>query len=459
MERRATIGYSPFWSCIRVSLQAQLPEMILRLSDSFSRGLIVAAALFIAATLSYYSVRMARAAYGADGASPRELVQATRLEPQNPEYWYRLGHFEQFNMEFPDSGLAVQYLKTALALDPHYADAWLDLGTAYELDGKNVEARDAYLQAKKSYPASGEVSWRYANFLLRQGDVQAAYPEFRRSLEVDPRKAATAFSRCFRANPNIDEILNQVFPPIPSTYVDVIKETSDAKQLSLAQLVWRRLLSLHPRLNVRDFEPLVAGLLASGEAAEARRVWDEGTATMHLPERLPLSGSMVWDPSFESGVNSNFFAWGFQSLTQGVTSAYDLTEKHSGNQSLRLTFDGKHNPHIEVACTLVNVSPNTSYHFSAWVKTRNLTSDRGISFHIRPFTRANTGAPSVTSSEIHGTNPWTLIDLTYTAGPDVNHASVCVSRERDLESEVKISGTAWVDDVNLVPQAEESKKK
>ncbi len=117
--------------------------------------------------------------------------------------------------------------------------------------------------------------------------MQAAYPEFRRSLEADPRRAAAAFSRCFRANPNIDEILDQVLPPIPSAYIEVIKETSDAKQLSLAELVWRRLLTLHPRLKLPDFAPLVAGLLANGENVEARRVWDEGTATMYLPALLP----------------------------------------------------------------------------------------------------------------------------------------------------------------------------
>lgn len=432
--------------------------MILRLSDSLSRGLIVAAALCFGAALSYYSVRTAWAAWVADNGTASGMVLATRLEPTNPEYWYRLGHFEQFNLEQPDSAQALQFLKTSLALDPRYTDAWLDLGTAYELDGRNVEARDAYLHAKQSYPASGEVSWRYGNFLLRQGDTQEAYPEFRRSLQTDPRRAASAFSRCFRANPNIDDILDQVFPPIPSAYVDVIRETSDAKQLSLAQLVWRRLLTLHPRLKVQEFAPLVAGLLADGEITEARRVWGEGTQAMYLPSLLPLPGSVVWDPSFESGVNGGRFAWEFQTLTQGVTTAYDATEKLSGNQSLRLTFDGKHNPDIDVACTLAIVSPNTNYHFSAWVKTANLASDRGIGFRIRSYTNL-TETPRVSSREIHGTNPWTFIDMPYASGREVNRAVICITRERDLDSDVRISGTAWVDDVNLVPQSEEPKKK
>lgn len=432
--------------------------MILRLSDFLSRGLIVAAALCVAATLSFYAARMARAAVAADEATAAGLVLATRLEPNNAEYWYRLGHFQQFNMELPDSAQAVVFLKRALTLDPNYTDAWLDLGTAYELDGHNAEAREAYLQAKKSYPASGDVSWRYGNFLLRQGDTQAAYPEFRRSLEMDPRRAASAFSRCFRANPNIDEILNKVFPPVPSAYIDVIKETSDAKQLSLARLVWKRLLTLHPRLTVRDFEPLVGGLIAEGEISEARRVWDEGAESMYLPALLPAPGSVVWDPSFESGLNSAFFAWRFTAFTQGMTTAYDPTEKLSGNQSLHVTFDGKHNPNVDVACTLVLLAADTNYQFSAWVKTANLTSERGVGFHIRSHA-ANGEALEVTSREVHGTNPWTFIDVPYSPGPGADRASICVSRDRDLTSDVHISGSAWVDDVNLVARPREPGKK
>src|SRR5450432_4000121 len=189
--------------------------MILRLSDSLSRGLIVAASMCVGAWLIFFAVRMALASNGAEQETGKGLLLSTRLEPKNPEYWYRLGHYQQFNLEQPDSVAAEQYFRRAIGLDPKYTDAWLDLGTAYELDGNLEAAREAYASAKKSYPTSAEVSWRYGNFLLRQGETKAAYPEFRRSLEIDPRRAAAAFSRCYRANPNIDEILDRVLPPVP----------------------------------------------------------------------------------------------------------------------------------------------------------------------------------------------------------------------------------------------------
>jgi tetratricopeptide (TPR) repeat protein len=432
--------------------------MILRLSDSLSRGLIVAAALVIAAVLSFYSIRMAIAARAADEGSADGFRLATRLEPQNFEYWYRFGHFEQFNLEDSDSAEAEKLLEKAIDINPKYTDAWLDLGTAYELDGDAAKARDAYNQAKKSYPASAEVSWRYGNFLLRQGDSQAAYPEFRRTLEIDPRRAAAAFTRCYRANPNLDEIIDQILPAKPGPYVDIVKEMSDSKQVAVAQVIWKRLLALHPRLTVTDFQPLVGALLLDGDTVQARQVWAEGTAAMYLPPLGGFPDSLIWDPSFESGVNQAIFSWYFQPIAQGVTAAFDPTEKHSGDQSLRLSFDGKYNPEIEPACTKVIVTPNTDYQLTGWVKTNGLTTDHGIGFRVHSYTDKAEVSVVASTQRVYGTNSWTPVDLTYITGPNVKTALVCVYRERDLDSDVRISGTAWVDDVNLVRKVLELSK-
>src|ERR1700682_3003912 len=131
--------------------------MILRLSDSLSRGLVVLAAVVCALVLSFFSLRMSLAAYFADEESARGYARTVRLEPENPVYWYRFGHFQQFNLEEPDPAAAVGYFQKAIAIDPNYTDAWLDLGTSYELDGNEKGAFEAYHRAQLSYPTSAEV--------------------------------------------------------------------------------------------------------------------------------------------------------------------------------------------------------------------------------------------------------------------------------------------------------------
>jgi tetratricopeptide (TPR) repeat protein len=427
--------------------------MILRLSDSLSRALVVLVSVLVGAWLCFYSLRAAVARYGAEGTTQKRLELAAKLEPGNPTYWYALARFHQYDLENPDADLAEQLYWKAIALDPLYADAWVDLGTAYELEGKYPEARRAFQQAKKSYPSSADVSWRYGNFLLRQGDQTLAYSELKRAIAADPRRAAAAFSRVYRSNPNIEQILAELLPAQQNVYLPVIRTAAETKQFAVAQTVWQELMRLHPKLTFADVDQLVVPLVQDREYLEARRIWDEGVSTMTLPPLLQPQLSVVWDPSFESGANGVAYSWSFQQIDQGVSIGFDKTEHMSGGgqQSLRLSFDGKHNPHLDAACTAVNVQPSTSYYFSGWVKTKEITTENGIEFRIRTSTPAKVNVTN--TREVHGTNPWTELELDWTSPPGVHYAQICVSREPSDNPEVRISGTAWVDDVNLVPKS------
>jgi len=425
--------------------------MILRLSDSYSRGLLVASSVLLGLWLSFFGIRTAIARYGAEGETIERLELAVRLEPSNPDYWYRLGRYLQYNMENPSSTRAENAYRNAIALNPLDTDAWLDLATAYELEGKSAEAREAYLQAKRSYPTSAEVAWRYGNFLLRAGDRIGAYAELRRAVEQDPKRAEGVFSLGYRANPDVDEILEQLLPPKQSVYLDVIGLAARTNQLTVGKVVWQHLMKLHPQLTIHDFDGFASALLLTGEYSEAQRVWDQGVATMNLPPLLALTGSVVWDPSFESGFSNSTFTWNFKPIVQGVSIGLDKSEKHSGKQSLRLGFDGKHNPDLEAACTTGVVQPDTVYHFSAWVMTKEITTEFGIGFRLRSL-EENT---LTRTREVHGSNPWLLVDQVWTSGQDTHRVQICVAREPSDNPELRISGSAWVDDVNLAPQPAE----
>jgi hypothetical protein len=169
---------------------------------------------------------------------------------------------------------------------------------------------------------------------------------------------------------------------------------------------------------------------------------------------LEPQGSVVWDPSFESDIHNSTFSWYFRPIVQGVNVGLDKTEKHSGSQALRLSFDGKHNPDLEAACTIGLVQPATRYHFSGWIETKEITTEYGIGFRLRSV-EDNT---VVNTRELYGSNPWTFVDQAWTAGPNVHRVQICVTREPSDNPEVRISGNAWVDDVNLVPLPEGHRK-
>src|SRR5262249_20907679 len=139
-------------------------------SNSTPRGIVLAFALLVAGFLCYFSIRDALAIHDSELQSRQGYDRATRLEPVDFRNWHLLGRYWQYNLEEPDTSRAIQAYTIALSVNPRSADVWLDLATVQELVGNVPAARDAFLRAKRSYPLSAEVSWRFGNFLLRQGD-------------------------------------------------------------------------------------------------------------------------------------------------------------------------------------------------------------------------------------------------------------------------------------------------
>jgi len=161
----------------------------------------------------------------------------------------------------------------------------------------------------------------------------------------------------------------------------------------------------------------------------------------------------LWDGGFESNIAGGGFSWLLSEGISGVQIGFDTQEKHSGNRSLRLIFDGESNINFAGVCHYVPVQPSTAYRFSAWVKTRSLTTDQGVRFQLH--SRGTRDTSTAFTPELHGTAPWTRIDLPWTSGKDVRQLHVCVVRFPSEEVQGKIQGTAWVDDVALVPQPAE----
>src|SRR5712664_2304176 len=276
--------------------------MILRISSNAQRGILVAASFVVALFLSYFSIRNALAVHYAGLQTATGYERATHLEPANPQNWYLLSRYWQYNLEDPDVTRAMRSYLAALSLNPGSSEAWLDLATAYESEANLVAARDAFLHAKKVYPLSAQVSWRYGNFLLRQGELEPAFTELRLAVEADPKRAAEAFSRCLRAGSNIETALDHVLSPISGAYLDVIWDQTTDGHTGNALKVWNRLASLHPRISLYDSFSLVGALMTEKRIPEASRVWDQAVLFAGLAELQSPPGSVLWDGGFESNV-------------------------------------------------------------------------------------------------------------------------------------------------------------
>jgi hypothetical protein len=430
--------------------------MVLRLSSAPARLTFVFVALILATTLAYSSVRNALAVYYSGLATRAGYERAVQLEPRNAENWFLLGRYFQYNLEDPDAQRAINAYRASLSLDPRAAVVWLDLATAYESQGDLPAAREAFLQAKRVYPVSAEVSWRYGNFLLRQSELPAAFGEIRHAVSADPKRAAEAFSRCWRVDQDIQAILDHALPPSAAVYLDAIRELDADAAIDPALAVWNRLASLHPQLPLAKVIPFTDSLIQAHRLDDAHRVWDQAVTLADSPPPNDPAGSILWDGGFETGVLGGGFAWTIAPRSPGVQVTIDSSEKHSGRRSLRLGFDGSHNVDFSDVCHVLQVQPGTAYRFSAWVLAQNLTTDQGIRFRLEWL--ANSHNASAETSEVHGTQPWTELSLPWTAGAGIRQLRVCVNRHPSDDFGSRIHGTAWVDDVALVPESSASVK-
>lgn len=421
------------------------------------RAVVLFFALICAVLLSYFSVRNALAAHYFGLQTREGYVRATRLEPRDFQNWLLLGRYWQYNLEEPDTAQALQAYNVALSLNPRSADLWSDVGIAYEIEGNIASASDAFLHAKKAYPLSAEISWRYANFLLRQGDLDAAFSEMRHAVETDPQRGAEALSRALSAEPNIDLVLDRVLPPVSDAYTGAIFDQVSEGHTANAVLLWNRLAALHPKLPFQTYTYyLVNALLREKQVAEAWRIWKQAADFAGFGNLPSPADSLLWDGGFESGIFGNGFAWTLTGGTQSVQISFDTREKHSGNRSLRLLFNGTRNLGLNSPCAEVAVQPSTDYRFSAWVKTLSITTEQGIRFQLRPMGTLDNS--TVVTSDLRGTQPWTNIETSWTSGKDVQELQVCVARLPSQEFDDKIQGIAWVDDVSLVPASAEPRK-
>jgi tetratricopeptide (TPR) repeat protein len=426
--------------------------MLLRLANPAARMLLLVLASLFALGLSFFSIRNALAAYDTGLNTSAGYEKATRLEPGNFQNWYLLGHFWQYSLSESDPGRAINAYRTALRLNPLASDAWLDLGSVYESEDRLQEAREAFIAAKRAYPLSAEVSWRYGNFLLRQGEIPQAFAEIRRAVYVDPKRSAEAFSRCWRVDPDIHAILDNVLPPDRDGYLDVIRELAYANQLEPALIVWDRLVSIQPSLRITEVMPFDNALIQRHQFDDALRVWNEA---VRLSSGLPAGdppGSAIWDGGFETDVRGGGLAWIFLPPPRSAKISVDTQEKHSGRASLRLDFDGKRNVRFDAVCINPIVRPSTPYFLSAWIRTQRLTTDQGIRFRLTWF--ENSHSNTMETTDVRGTEPWTEVQIPWTSPADVHQLGVCVVRDTSGKVDSQIQGTAWVDDVSLVPSTQ-----
>ena len=423
--------------------------MTFTLPNPLGRLLLMLCGAILAASLGYLTVRNALAAHARGLDTRAGYLGAVRLEPADSRNWYLLGRSYLYDLEQPDAERAIDALRKAVALDPYSAEALLDLANAYDGEGDTARAREAYVAAQRAYPLSADVCWSYGNFRLRQGEQDAGFAQIHRTLELEPKRAAEAFSLAIRVQPDPTVVLDKAIPASAAVYLPIVQALSSAAEVDTAQQVWSRLIALQPKVPIAELVAYVDAVGHKKGPSASAQAWREAISIMQNPPPPDPKDSLVWDGGFESGYAGGGFAWRYNRDSRKVHISFDSAEKHSGGKSMRVLFDGRENLNFEDVCHNIAPQAGQRYLLTAWVKTQSLTSSEGIRLQIFVFAAAQ--VQSVTTEEVHGTQDWKQIQLSWTAPPDVGLGAVCMKRQMSDQADSNIQGAAWLDDVTLAP--------
>ncbi len=418
------------------------------LDERHKRWAFLLLSVFISGVIIVVGGKAALAEYRSNSSNPEDWLRAAELEPGNADYWYRLGRYRQLDFENADLPLAIFYYRRALAINPRSARCWMGLASAYEMQGDFVQARQAFESAQLAYPFSAEVAWRYGNFLLRREQFPEALAEIRRALTMDHNLAKPAILLCWRSLPDIDRILDQALPPEAGVYQSTMDLLVAEHGASAALAIWNRLLALKPSLELRRALPLLDELIEQGRVADAKLVWQQATRAARWTTPESFGSSLVWDGGFEGEFANGGFGWRRLPLPE-TSFEFDVKTFHSGSRSLRITFDGSRNLDFFHLQQYVPVEPNTRYHFSAYLRTDEISTDSGVRFAIA----ASGGGTALNTetSNLVGSKPWSSQQAEFTTGPDTRLVKIALIRHPSRKFDNKLAGSVWVDDVSLVP--------
>jgi tetratricopeptide (TPR) repeat protein len=378
----------------------------------------------------------------ASSGEPQGIRQAVALDPGNARYRNRLGEYFLFSERRPD--LAVAQYQFAASLNPHIAEYWLDLASAYFSTGAFDQQQQALERALEVDPHTPSTSREVANAFFSRGDSQKALKIYRVLLETDPWNTESTLEICWQGTHDID-LMSEVLPPTPNVHLVFLNQMIAEQRGDEASQVWSRLIALQKPFDPALAKPYLEYLIAQQDINRALAVWtDLGRVNASFRPYLPSGGNLVVNSGFEKKILNMGFDWSYVANPHAVLGA-DSSEFHSGSHSFSVTFNGDAVANVGLS-QLIPAEANSSYDFTAYAKAEDISTASGPQLAVSD---AHTMTPLVLTEELQGTTDWKRLNGSFRTGPNTNLLSVRILRVPGTE---RITGKLWIDDITVVKQ-------
>jgi tetratricopeptide (TPR) repeat protein len=375
--------------------------------------------------------------------SKESLLKAIRLNPSNPDPFYRLGIFYQWDFHNIDLKESLKYLRKAIERNPLEQQYYLNLAKIlYRLGEKNA-SEQALEKAILVFPAGYQGRWVTGNLLLQQGGLEKALPHFTYILAHYPNRSSLVYDILFRAINDTDFILEKLIPKDASSmnqYLAYLYEIGDKES---AKKAWEKKASYGVKNDRGQTLRHIEFLIAHSDLNEAFQVWRARLQEEGLS--IPSDENLITNGGFETKeILGGGFDWKIINVP-GAEVSFDHSVAFEGKRSLKIVFNGKENADFRHVYQFVALKPNREYVLKVHMKTKGVTTKSGIRIEISGVGPAFYGA----SESLIGDNGWKELMIAFRTPPQSQGGVVRVRREKTDKFDRFISGTVWIDNFSL----------
>ena len=401
--------------------------------------------IFSALALAYPIVNQWRGmVFSQRSLSKESLLQAARTDPDNPEPFYKLGMLHQWNFQQVDLMESSQYLQKAIEKNPLEQEYWLNLAKVLQRTGEMVNSEQALEKAVLTFPTGYKGRWTAGNLLLQQGAIDKAFSHLSYILTYYPNQSSLVYDVCERVVDDPGVILDRLVPEEPKSlnqYLDHLYESGDKET---AKKAWEKKVSLGYGMEREEALKHIDFLISQSEFQDAFQVWKARLREEDRP--IPSDHDLITDGGFEQEKGfGRGFDWKVEKVV-GAEISYDPSTAYKGKRSLKIVFNGKENVDFHQVSQYVPLKSDREYILKAHMKTKGVTTRSGLKMEVSGI---NPGMHQA-SEPLIGDNDWKEMVISFRTGANASGGLVRFRRERTDKFDRFISGTAWIDNVQLI---------
>jgi tetratricopeptide (TPR) repeat protein len=400
--------------------------------------------IFFALALGYLVVNQWRGmVFSQEGLSKEDLLQAVGIDPGNPDPFYKLGILYQWNFQKVDLMESSQYLQKAIEKNPLEQEYWLSLAKVLQRMGEMEHSEEALEKAVLTFPTGYKGRWTGGNLLLQAGSLEKAFSHFSYILTYYPNQSGLVYDVCEKTVDDPGVILDRLVPEKPESLNQYLGHLYESGDKEMAQKAWEKRVSLGYGVEGEEALKHIDFLISQREIQDAFQVWkarlrEEGRAT-------PSDHDLITDGGFEQekGLGRGF-DWRIGKVL-GAEISYDSSVAYEGKKSLKIIFNGKENVDFHQVSQYVPLKARTEYTLKARMKTKDITTRSGLKIEVAGI---HSGVYQA-SEDLVGDNDWKEMIVSFRTAEDSAGGLVRIRRARTDKFDRLISGTVWVDNVQL----------